>query len=117
MTSDPVSGSHNVNVPPNGHMGVLPHVSQSQSQYGMYPTKGANDSFKNFDNISNGGHQSSLSPLAYIENQGSPAKSGSGANTASRGGRLLEPLFGQQNRMANPKHFVTKSGGLSALTH
>lgn len=83
----------------------------------MYPTKGANDSFKNFDNISNGGHQTSLSPLAYMEGQGSPGKSASGTNTASRGGRLLEPLFGgQQNRVANPKHFVTKSGGLSALT-
>lgn len=112
MSSEPISGGQRA----TGHVGVLPHVApQSQSQYGMYPTKG-NDSFKNFDNISNGGHNSSLSPLAYVEGHGSPAKSGTGTNQGQRGGRLLEPLFGQQNRLATTKHVVTKSGGMSALT-
>lgn len=79
----------------------------------MYPAKGANDSFKNFDNMSNGGPGNSLSPLGYVDGQGSPAKSGAGGQ-GQRGGRLLEPLFGQ-NRTTTSKQF-TKSGGMSAMT-
>ena len=80
---------HMMNLQPGG---VLPQVPLSQSQYGMYPPKGSNDSFKNFDNISNGVHgNASASPLGYADAQGSPAKGG--ANQGQRG-RLLEPLFG-----------------------
>jgi len=86
MSSEPTSTGHMMNLQPGG---VLPQVPQSQSQYGMYSPKGSNDSFKNFDNISNGVHgNASLSPLGYADAQGSPAKSG--ANQ----GRRLEPLFG-----------------------
>lgn len=113
MSSEPIGSNNMINIQPHG--GGLPNVGMSQSQYGMYPQRG-NGSFQNFDNISNGGPGNNLSPLGYNDGEGSPAKSGTG-NMNQRGGRLLEPLFGQQNRLATKKHMMAKSnGGMSAMT-
>lgn len=77
----------------------------------MYPQKGG--SFKNFDNISNGGPGNNLSPLGYADGDGSPAKSGT-SNMGQRNGMLLEPI---QNRLVSKKHMMAKSnGGMSAMT-
>jgi len=63
------------------------------------------------------GHNSN-SPLGQYTKGDSPSKTGSNSRDFhnARNGRLLEPIFQNQNRMTTTKNYLTKSGGMSAMT-
>jgi len=60
----------------------------------------------------------SSSPLGQYVKEDSPAKTGSKSRDFhhARNGRLLEPIFQNQNRLTTTKNYHTKSGGTSAMT-